>query len=218
MVALRWAIAALAACGIARADDHIFGDGFEAPPVYDYCWQAAQDPLVQPAGRVGITRPWNSAFYSAPFYTATTYLHPVGSITMGDRPQAGAWLSIEFTPTTQRFYRLDWAEAQSLVFPVRYNGRPAHSAYLTISPCPGDFRLPVPSSGDNYLRPGCRKSGNLGQINFNTLLTNSTSANCALRVGETYYLNVGFFEPGETDPLAHTCISGDRCEINVQPQ
>jgi len=205
--------------------DGIFAHGYEEPcgtdcppPPLTYCERIAADPLVQPAGRTGVIRNWNQAFSLAPFYTSTSYLHPIGSFTMSELPQPGHWLAVAFTATDSTLVTLDWVESQSLVFPVRYNGRPAHSAFLTVSPCPGDFRLADNASSDGFLKRGCRRSANMDSIRFRTDIADSSTSNCALRAGEPYYLNVGFFEPGETDPAAHTCISGTQCEINVQPQ
>lgn len=222
--------AALAVAVIARyvdaADiDALFADSFEGqcvtdcpPPPLTYCEQIAVDPLVQPAGRQGRIVPWSRAFYAAQFYTPTTYLHPIGSVTIGDLPQPGRWLAVAFTPDEATRVTLDWVEAQSLFYPIRYNGRPAHSAYVTVSPCPGDFRLADNASADGYLKRGCRRNGNIESIRFRADLAASSTSNCAVEPGVPHFLNVGFFEPGETDPQAHTCITGTRCEINVQPQ
>lgn len=200
-----------------------FASGFEpveAIPL-DYCSTISLSPLVQPRGRQGVVRSWNASFYGADFYTPTTYLHPTGSITMGDAVQPGRWLAVAFTAGASAAYRLDWAEAQSVVnndAGIRYSGRPAHSAFVTVSPCPGDFRREDNLSIDGFLKRGCRRSGNTETIRFRTDIALSTTSNCALQAGRVYYLNIGFFLPGETDPMAHTCISGDRCEINIQPQ
>ncbi len=199
-----------------------FQDGFESPEeVTDFCVLLALDPLVQPSGRTGRIATWNQAFYAAPFYTPTTYLHPIGSVTMGNLPQAGNWLSIAFVAGENSQYQLVWADAQSVLNPdagIVYNGRPAHSAYLTVSPCPGDFRVEDNASPDGFLKRGCRRAGNTDTIRFRTDIAASTTSNCALQPGRPYYVNIGFFQPGETDPQAHTCLLGTQCEINVLPQ
>ncbi len=217
-------LVAAAAPGMCRALEAAgFASGFEpdeAVPL-DYCAAIAASPLVQPRGRQGVVRSWNASFYGADFYTPTTYLHPTGSITMGEAAQPGRWLAVAFAPQALAAYRLDWAEAQSVInhdVGIRYSGRPAHSAYVTVSPCPGDFRREDNASADAFLRRGCRRSGNTETIRFRTDIALSTTSNCALQAGRIYYLNIGFFLPGETDPMAHTCIAGDRCEINIQPQ
>lgn len=211
---------ALCSPAVAGADD--FKDGFESlDGVWGPCDFFAIDPLVQPEGRVGRMAAWNHAFYAAPFYTTTTYLHPIGSVTMLDAPQAGSWLSIPFVPVENAQYQIVWDEAQSVLNPdagIVYNGRPARSAYLTVSPCPGDFRLEDNAASDGFLKRGCRRAGNTDTIRFRTDIVSSTTSNCALRPGTQYFLNIGFFEPGETDPQAHTCRVGNQCEINVLPQ
>lgn len=186
------------------------------------CNIVSADPLFQPAGRTAVQRTWDQAFFSAPFWTPTTYNHPIGSRTYNGTTtglsHAGRYLSIPFTPATNKTYVLDWAEAQSMYFPVVYNGRPAHTVYVTVSPCAGDFRLENNASEDQFLKRGCRRGGQKNAIRFSTKIATSSTSTCAVVPGQPYFLNVIFADP--TDGLSPTevsCETGNLCEAAFKP-
>lgn len=189
--------------------------------------EPANCDAIPSIGKTKTQRTWGQAFFDLstagdgslrglPFFTPTSYLHPIGSystvVATGPTGMSGGvgmstnYLTIPFVPVAGQAYKLDWAEAQPVAVTGYNPSRHASTAFVTISPCPGDFRAENNSSSDQFLKRGCRRSGEKNSIAFSTRITSSTTSNCAVVAGEAYYLNFNL-----------TCASGTKCEVNVVP-
>lgn len=108
-------------------------------------------------------------------------------------------------------------------------------AYITISQCPGDFRIPTSNASapvdDPTLANGCRNidfadvslstpSLILRRIDYRTGLATSTSSQCQITPGQTYYFNLILADPrgGIAPPLdGGPCINvvNGRCGVQM---
>lgn len=176
------------------------------------CDIVSSDPLFQPSGYTAVQRTWEQVFYGAEFGEAMTWNAPVGAVSIGDAPLSSHYLVVPFTPEADLNYHVSWHEAQvnrSLGYRLQRPGE----AWVTISPCPGDFR-PV-SNEDNWTRRGCRRFGQSSDVLFSTKSSVSTQSFCGLEAGRQYFLNVAFLRP-EEGPGSVTCSDGERCEVMMR--
>lgn len=190
----------------------------ENPPPSDGCTidPNLADPWYTPSGYTERVVSWPDAFNDTPFFTPTTYMNPIGSFVISNASVATNYISIPFVPQADTSYKISWWEAQAIPV-VGYNaGRPARTAYLTVSKCKGDFRKEDNQSADTSLKRGCRRASQTGSIGFSSKISTSTTSTCAVTPGEQYYLNVLFADPNEALPSV-SCVSGERCEINTVP-
>ena len=190
-------------------------------PISPGCDITSTDPLFTPAGFSQHIVPWTTAFYGSVFPATGGYLNPIGSVTISKLPVTGRYLAIEFTPKQGEALSLAWEQAQAVSHHNYRTPSPAGPIFLSVSPCAGDFRLPVsaptPTSVDseNYQRAACRKFDQAGTIYLNS--SQPSFNNCGIKAGRKYFLNILFADP--TDGLnttEHTCLDGDRCEANFQ--
>jgi len=185
------------------------------------CDITSTDPLFTPAGFTEHRVPWSTAFYGSVYPATGGYLNPIGSVTMGKMPVNGRYLAIEFKPAAGQGLSLAWEQAQAVAQHNYRTANPAGPVFLSISPCPGDFRLPVSSptpasvEAEDYLRPACRKFDQAGTIYLNT--TKPSFNNCGIVPTRTYYLNVLFANPNDGLITSETtCLAGTSCEANFQ--
>lgn len=174
------------------------------------------DPWYTPSGYNERVVNWSAAFNNTPFFTPTTYLHPIGSRTISNGSVANNYIVIPFIPVAGQNYKLDWAEAQAVSLVGYLSARPAHAVYVTVSKCRGDFRKENNTSSDDSLKRGCRRAGQKNNINFNTTLASSSTSTCAVTAGQQYYVNILFADPTEETPSV-SCETGSLCEANFQP-
>lgn len=186
------------------------GGGCSLPP----------SPHIRPQGLEGFVRTWNEVF-ERPFPNAPGYLIPLGSFTinrtMNGPLSASHYLAISFTAQANLAVSLSLAPSQPIAA-VGYTQYRPGAAFMTISPCAGDFRPPAPESPDLLLR-NCRAVFN-GENVFAFGHAPAPNASwCQLTPGQTYYLNVVFAPPGQTNGFVDSCeFTETRCEINAQPR
>jgi hypothetical protein len=117
--------------------------------------------------------------------------------------------------TLEKFF--DWDESQ-----VR-GAAQSNSTYVTISQCPGDFRIPplgatAPSNDPTYAA-GCRNLFNAGRIEYLTGSGPSTATKCMINPGETYYFNYVRGVPNIVTNQVESaeCVSGStECGVQMQ--
>lgn len=202
----------------------IFSDGFEKPaepgapppPVVVVAPPADGCPLP-PASFGAITKDWSQLFAlptesKKPRYAlGQSYPTPIPFV---GRSQ---YTVTPFVPPANHFVNLYFDQAQARAG-VYGKARPADAMFLTISPCPGDFRPPDWSSADRFLTPSCRIFENSGSLVWST---SAIFGGCVLEPGKTYYLNViaanpeGGIEPGESSCAA---TAPDGCDVNAVTQ
>jgi hypothetical protein len=105
-------------------------------------------------------------------------------------------------------------------FRITFNSWPngfdlARDAYVSVSTCPGDFRIPsggqAGSTTDPTFAEGCRNwrdeafswiaDGGVNNINWTDASTPSSAARCMLERGRTYYLNMYMVKPNPNRTL-----------------
>ena len=185
------------------------------PPPVDGCSITSSDPLFRPPVYSDQRRTWAQVFNGVGFPQVTTATHPVGAFTIGDASLSTRYISVPFTPEAGKTYVVDWFEAQVLSA-VGYRSQRPGEAWVTISPCAGDFR-PV-STVDNWTKRGCRRFGQSEALTFSTNYASSTNSFCAVEAGKQYYLNIAFFDPalGGAALGTTTCQSGSLCEVMMK--
>ena len=179
----------------------------EAPVGANNC-NLPPDPLIQPTGWTRTEKTWVAAFSSPDGTPQAAYPQSVGfPVPIGAAKQG--YTTIPFTPTTNLSVALFWENVQANSLEGYRNPRPANEMFISISPCPGDVRAPVPNAADHWLRPGCRKLANTATIVYTTLAAYQTNnAVCKLDPNVQYYINILAANP--TDGLStgeHTCSS-----------
>lgn len=183
------------------------------------CGITSTHPGFQPAGFTQHIVEWPDAFYGNTFPDVDLGgLSPVGSFTFRSSsspagiPMAGHYISIPFVPAPDRNYRIGWYRAQAIGSRDYPGGRPAEAAYVTISPCPGDFRAPDLGAPRTDPRSQvCSEYAQDGNIFYGTT---GGGSQCLLEPGRTYYLNLIFANPFDLDPTVSTCAEGPYCDAN----
>lgn len=187
-------------------DATIMRDGFEgegqgAPVPPDPC----SGPLVKPAGFSAVPRTWAQCFTPRDGSPVPTYPNGLGfPVPIGANKGEYTLCAFDALPNTVTNMVFDSAQAN----PGQGYGtaRPAYSMFLSISACPGDFRM---------LHPGCWRLTNEGTLITSTRGVASTSA-CPLEAGKRYYLLAAPVNPAdglvpgentcrEVDSSAHGC-------------
>lgn len=177
------------------------------------------DPNIRPPGLTEYAMTWNQVFEREyPF--APGYLIPLGSFTpersMAGPLSASMYLAIAFTAQSGVRGNIAFAGSQPIAA-VGYTDYRPGEAFVTISPCPGDFRPPDLSSSDMFVR-NCRRTVEEGTLFFGNSPSPSASY-CQLTPGQTYYLNVVMAPPGQLDGRTSSCRNGlPRCDVNAQPR
>ncbi len=161
---------------------------------------------------------WEQVFERV-YPDAPGYLIPLGSFTpsrsMDGPASASMYLAIEFTAKASVSSTLRLYPAQPIAA-VGYTQYRRGAAFVTVSPCAGDFRAPDPASSDPFVK-NCRAVLNGGTLVFGNL-EGAGAHYCQLTPGATYYLNVVMAPPTALDGVTSSCEDGlDRCEINAQP-
>ncbi|MCU0674234.1 MAG: hypothetical protein MUE69_15725 [Myxococcota bacterium] len=180
---------------------------------------ACVHPDIRPAALTEYRMTWEQVFERA-YPDAPGYLVPLGSFTpersMSGPPSASMYLAIEFTALEGVRSRISFAPSQPIAV-VGYTQYRPGTAFVSISPCPGDFRPPDPASDDSFLR-NCRALITGETLNFGNS-PDPAPHYCQLEAGRTYYLNVVFAPPGMLDGVTDSCdFDLDRCEVNSQPR
>ena len=200
------------------------------------------DGGTQPTGCESITAPNGytrqqppAAFTEVPLVTPSGSfmgLFPVGGGGQGRVvPNRGRYMSIEFrAPTDLSVYnglakQFNWLEAQQAGFSVNLS-----AIYVTVSQCPGDFRIPVGSTtappADPTYAAGCRnwrpftQGGNnlfLRGIDYNIGSTPSDFDTCMIAPGGTYYFNFILASPvGGIVPDENPCSNQQANACGIQ--
>lgn len=166
---------ALVLIGDARAE-RIFADGFEPEAGLGPC----EHPLVQPEGWQATTKSWQVAWSSPDGSPQATFPQSVGfPVPIG--AAKGGYTVIPFVPSGGQTVAISWDTAQANCPQGYCAPRPAESMAVTISECPGDFRV----------QPGfdaCALVASGGSLFWTT--ESASAFACPLEVGRTYYLNV----------------------------
>lgn len=168
----------------------------------------ASGPAIQPAGYTRVERTWQQVFNGLPTLSSPGFEMPVGSYTLQGAGVAGSYLTVPFQMPAATSRRLDWLPIQPVLALGYFPASVASTALVSISPCPGDFRLP--QSGSDPLLSECRALGPKARINFGT-----SGFGCPLQAGATYYLNVLLDDPQTLTPSSSSCLSGQVCDIGV---
>jgi hypothetical protein len=162
---------------------------------------------------------WEQVFEQA-YPDAPGYLIPLGSFTpsrsMDGPASASMYLAIEFTAKAGVAGSIAFAPSQPIAA-VGYTQYRAGTAFVTVSPCAGDFRAPDPASSDPFVK-NCRALMVEGGFFFGNI-EGAGAHYCQLTPGATYYLNVVMAPPTALDGVTSSCDNGiPRCEINAQPK
>ncbi|MCU0676283.1 MAG: hypothetical protein MUE69_26270 [Myxococcota bacterium] len=173
-------------------------------------------PDIGPAALMEYRMAWEEVFERE--YPTASPLVPLGSFTPGRSMSgplsASMYLAIEFTAQEGAFGPVRFYPSQPIAA-VGYSQYRSGTAFVTVSPCPGDFR-PHDARSDDVLLRNCRGSMVEGPLFFGNS-PDPAPHFCQLEPGRTYFLNVVFAPPGMLDGVTNTCDSEqDRCEINAQ--
>lgn len=176
-------------------------------------------PDIRPVELTEYRMTWEEVF-EREYPNAPGYLVPLGSFTPGRSMSgplsASMYLSIEFTALEGVRSRISFAPSQPIAA-VEYTQYRPGTAFVSVSPCPGDFRPGDPASDDSFLR-NCRGLIVGETLNFGNS-PDPAPHYCQLEAGRTYYLNVVFAPPGMLDGVTNSCdFDLDRCEVNSQPR
>jgi len=181
------------------------------------CEALADDPSVQPPGFEGVIRPWGGpgglCGPDSEYPTcALSEPYPVGSYTLGNSTYAGSvstrgrWLSIPITGDGAS-HKFEWIQAKPVGYPYNYQpARPTDFQYVTLTTCPGDFRVTtayLPADpADPSLVQQCRN-----QIVAETALHYGPTGfgRCNVPAGETWHLNILWQDPTVLDPTETGC-------------
>jgi hypothetical protein len=185
--------------------DGFEGEGQGAPVPPDAC----SGPLVRPAGfeAVPVTwaKMWSSKRPGAPqmaFPSSPGF--PVG---IG----AGRWQYqiTSFIPLPNTTGQIFFDPHQARPNEGEPMGRPADSMFLSVSPCPGDFR-------PNALRPWCAISANTGRITWTTKPSAGTPS-CGIQALIPHYILVAPVNPDDGSVAGdYTCKFPDAAYCWVQ--
>lgn len=176
-------------------------------------------PQIRPQGLVEYAMTWNQVF-ERNYPDAPGYLIPLGSFTpersMNGPLSAKMYLAISFVAQAGVRGNIAFAGSQPIAA-VGYTEYRPGDAFVTVSPCAGDFRPPDLQSSDMFVR-NCRRTVEEGTLFFGNSPTPSASY-CQLTPGQTYYLNVVMAPPGSVNGFTNSCRNGiPRCEVNAQPR
>jgi hypothetical protein len=75
----------------------------------------------------------------------------------------GTFVTVPFTPNARQSVNLYFDQVQSRP-QIGYNQRPARGMFITVSPCPGDFRPADNASPNPFLHSACRMYENSGSL------------------------------------------------------
>lgn len=199
-----------------------------APPPVATCSIRSNDPLFQPPGLERVETSWSGLFGAGKTYPQDGgEPYPVGSWTIDRhsmRPgtdMRGRYISVPITGdgAINNFFWIAAKPVNSIGYAPR---RGAEMAYMTISPCPGDFRYTTAQASpdpraDPTMRGACRRlAGGEAGIFYGPA---SRGAHlCPVERGQTYYLNIAFIDPrdGVASPTETTCSSGGACEVSLK--
>lgn len=176
-------------------------------------------PQIRPAGLTEYLMTWNQVF-ERNYPAAPGYLIPLGSFTpersMNGPLSSKMYLAIAFTAQAGVVGNIAFAGSQPIPA-VGYTEYRPGTAFVTVSPCAGDFRPQDSASNDMFVR-NCRLTVEEGAFFFGNSPSPS-SAYCQLTPGQTYYLNVVMGPPGGLNGFNNSCNPGlQRCEVNAQPR
>lgn len=188
------------------------------PPV-DNCLTALPHSYIKSVSS------WSNAFGAA--YPGTQgALSPTGSWTLrASAPasqrgpsMAGRYLTIPFVPNANENVSIRMYAAQA-IREVGYNpARIANPVNLSVSPCPGDLRMPIPFNPPTPDYNKCRVSIKEGRFSWSTVKPAPLSG-CSLDAGKQYYLNIWFIDTTNGYPTGVTTCTkpeyNNRCEVNV---
>lgn len=181
------------------------------------CDGISADPSVMPEGFVGVIRPWGGpgglCGPGSEYPTcALSEPYPVGSYTLGNSTYAGSvstrgqWLSIPITGDGNT-YKFEWIQAKPVGYPYNYQpARPTDFKYVTLTTCPGDFRVTsdyvAADPADPSLIQQCRN-----QTVAETAIHYGPTGfgRCNVPEGETWYLNIIWQDPTHLDPTETGC-------------
>ncbi len=187
----------------------IFSNGFEegrgGGPAPDIC----DHPLVMPAGFAPKLITWRMLFTPRDGNPKPTYPNSLGfPVPIG--AEKGSFTAAMFTAEPNQSVSMFWDPAQAKPSEGYMKARPAIGMFISISPCPGDFR---PS-------PGCAKYANTGSLIWSTRITQSTISACAVVEGEKYFITVAPYNPaaGPLHPDDHTCSPTSSSELGCDVQ
>jgi hypothetical protein len=203
------------------------GSGPNPPPPTPGCAVTTSDPLFQPAGYTRVDRTW------AQFWNGTAYPQgvtgepwPVGAWTINNKSMStaqsltGKYISVPFVGNGQA-YQFNWIQAKPVSSYGYQPARATDAMYVTISTCPGDFRLvgsfqyasPDPINDPTFIRQ-CRNLV-ISETSIFYGPQNISSAYCPVESGRTYYLNVIFANPLDgLSPSESGCRTAGYCETS----
>ncbi len=127
-------------------------------------------------------------------------------------PSSGRYLAIPFTllsdSGTGTQVNLSWVESQ-------LPGVATGAVTVTISPCAGDFRPPVPGSQDIYLSFQCRASAGISaQLSATSVFGQS---GCRAPKDKQMYINVATYDMFRaTPPTTSTCSGTSTCGVAMR--
>lgn len=189
------ALALIILCG--ECSGQVFRDGFESEsgPQLPECANDP-DPLNSPIGYQQRITSWADAFFGQSYPDiANGGLSPVGSFTFrsSTKPSgpaiAGSYIAIPFTATAGA-NKVEWYGSQAILSRGYRANKPAHATLVTISECPGDFRMALGH---------CWAYGKGGSIFHGPV------SQCWVQPGKGYYLNIVFADPF-AGLAGHTCV------------
>jgi hypothetical protein len=194
-------------------EGYLFGDGFEdwccAPlplpcdqdPNAEGCGAPPPDPcdhpLVMPEGWVRKTITWAQLFTPRDGAPVPTYPNSNGfPVPIG--ADKGTYVTARFVAEPMQAWNLFWDGAQANPPEGYRTARPADSMFLSISQCPGDFRIKLGFDP-------CAKNTNTGSLLGNSTGVVSAFA-CPLVAGAEYWITVAPVNPVDgLTPGEHTC-------------
>lgn len=196
-----------------------------APPTGG-CNVTTSDPLFQPAGWTRVERTWAQLWNGTSYPTGVTgEPWPVGAWTINNSSMSntnsltGRYISVPFVGNGSA-YQLNWIQAKPVALYGYGPARFTDHMYVTISTCPGDFRLagafqfesPDPTNDPTFVKQ-CR---NL-VISETSIFYGPTGSNtvCEVAAGQQYWLNVIFANPTDgLSPSESGCRTPGYCETS----
>lgn len=150
-------------------------------------------------------------------YTLASFRRSLGQIIVRQQPMTGKYITTSFVPTPGVIRQIKGLGQQTLGMGnhSQHSMQPYNpdSVYVTISECPGDFRVATASeqpANDHTMSRRCRYEwhSEVGIIRYATHRGDGTI--CRLEEGKTYYLNF-IFQPkdGVFNPARTTCAFDD---------
>lgn len=191
-------LGALIGAGMTRCvmAQSIFADGFETDGAPGEEIDPCDSPLVQPEGWQATTKSWQQAWSSPDGNPQATFPNSVGfPVPIG--ASIGGYTVIAFVPQAGQSVGIHWDTAQANPQQGYGAPRPADSMFLSISVCPGDFRMKQGFDPCAIVASGASL--------FWT--TTGSGLACYLAPGVTYYLTVAPVNPqdGIFPAPSHTC-------------